>query len=149
MGREIRRVEDVMERRVEALAPEAALHDAVDLLLKRRYAAAPVTDAHGQLLGMFSEHDCIRLLAEAVYEGWPAGTVSAHMTRTIEHVAPEDDLLAVARRFAESHHRVLPVVRAGRVVGLVGRAEIMRALDHMLDAEGPKTTYELISEHRR
>lgn len=148
MRKKIQRAEDIMERRVEALTPEAKVHDAVRVLLKRRYAAAPVTETDGRLLGMFSEHDCIRVLSEAAYEGWPAGSVSDHMTKTIEQVAPEEDLLSVARRFAESHHRVLPVVRDGRVVGLIGRAEVMRALDHLTDTDTPKTIYQLLSEHR-
>jgi len=139
---------DIMTRRVEVLAADADVHKAVDTLLKRRFAAAPVTDAHGSLLGMFSEHDCIRVLAAAVYQGWPAGPVSAHMTREVEVLSPDDDLAVLAKRFSESRHRSMPVVQDGKVVGLVGRSDLIRALDRQLEGAGPKTTYELISEQR-
>jgi CBS domain-containing protein len=142
------RVADIMTRRVETLAPDAEVHDAVRVLLKRGYAAAPVTEPDGSLLGVFSEQDCIRTLSTAAYEGWPAGTVAEHMTKEPETIAPDDALLAIARRFSESRHRSLPVVRDGKVVGLVGRADVMRALDRVLEKGGPKTTYELIDERR-
>lgn len=142
------RVADIMVRRVETLAPDAQIHDAVRVLLKRGYAAAPVTEPDGTLLGVFSEHDSIRTLSTAAYEGWPAGTVAEHMTRETESLTTDEPLLAVAKRFAESRHRSLPVVRDGKVIGLVGRADVMRALDRVLEKGGPKTTYELMSERR-
>lgn len=141
-------VQDVMQRRVDALAPDAPVHDAVQVLLKRRYPAAPVAEPDGSLRGVFSEQDCIKVLAEAVYQGWPSGTVAGHMTTEVQTAAPDEDLLAVARRFGECKLRSMPVVERGRVIGLLTRADLMRALDRQLEAGSRKTTYELIAERR-
>ncbi|MDH5672706.1 MAG: CBS domain-containing protein [Myxococcales bacterium] len=142
-------VEDIMVRRVEALDPDAPLHDAVKTLLRRGYSGAPVTDSEGTLLGVFSEHDCIKVLSSAVYEGWPPGSIRDHMTTEAEAAAPGDDLMSLAKRFSDGRHRSLPVVEGGKVVGLVGRSDLVRALDRLLQGDGPQTTYELIAERRR
>lgn len=142
------RVEDIMVRRVEVLSPDAVPHDAVGVLMKRGYSGAPVVGEDGTLLGMFSEHDCIDVLAEAVYQGWPTGTVGSHMTKDPLALAPSDDLAGAARLFRQSRHRSLPVVQEGRVVGIVGRRDLIRALDRMLEADGPRTTYELLAARR-
>lgn len=149
MGRKkVETAEDVMIRRVEMLAPGVSVHEAVRILMKRGYAALPVTDGEGKLLGVFSEHDCIRVLADAVYQGWPTGTVAGHMATDPVVVAPADPLLVVVQRFGESRHRSLPVTSDGKVVGLIVRGDLMRALDRKLEAEPTKTTYELMSDHR-
>jgi CBS domain-containing protein len=141
-------VEEVMQRRVDVLAPDAPVHDAVQVMLKRHYPAAPVAEADGSLRGVFSEQDCIKVLAEAVYQGWPAGTVASHMTTEVQTVAPDEDLLTAARRFGDHNVRSMPVVERGRVIGLLTRADLMRALDRKLEASGRKTTYELMAERR-
>jgi CBS domain-containing protein len=141
-------VEDVMQRRVEVLAPDAAVHDAVQVMLKRHYPATPVADADGTLRGIFSEQDCVKVLTEAVYQGWPPGTVASRMSTKVETATPDEDLLTAARRFGETGVRSMPVVEAGRVIGLLTRADLMRALDRKLEAAGRKTTYELIAERR-
>lgn len=142
------RIHEIMERKVESLTPEAELHDAVRVLLKRGYSGAPVTKSAGTLLGMFSEHDSIKVLADAVYDDWPPGAVADHMTTEIDALDPDDSLSVAVKRFSESRHRSLPVVSGGKVVGLLGRGMLMRALDRMLDRGGPKTTYDLMASMR-
>lgn len=144
-------VQEIMNHRIEALSPDAEITGAIHTLIQRDFAAAPVVDADGSLLGILTEHDCIRVLAEAVYEGWPTGHVEDHMTRDIETVDPHEDVFAVATRFTKGRHRRLAVVDDGRLVGLVTRRDIVKALDTMrveVDSEHRPTTYELIEDQR-
>ena len=85
---------DIMITRVEAFAPETEIAAAVETLLGRGYSGAPVVDAQGRPLGVLSEHDCVRVLASALYEGWPTGTVADHMTKGCETIDEHADLLA-------------------------------------------------------
>lgn len=143
---------DIMITRVEAFAPETEIAAAVETLLGRGYSGAPVVDAQGRPLGVLSEHDCVRVLASALYEGWPTGTVADHMTKGCETIDEHADLLAVAQRFAAGQHRRMVVVREGKLVGLVTRRDLMRALDRLRqrnEAHHAPTTYELIQAHRR
>ena len=143
---------DLMQRRLHTVAPDAPIESAVRLLLAKGHAAAPVVDADQRLLGLVSEHDCIRVLSEAVAEGWPSGLVRDHMTKGLETVAPTEDVLALAARFSAGRHRRLLVVESGRLVGLIARRDLMRALEEMerQRAHGRgKSTYELMDERHR
>ncbi len=144
-------IQDVVNTHVEALHAEAAIADAVQLLLRRGYSGAPVVDAQQRVVGVLSEFDCLRVLSEAAYEDWPAGTVQEHMTGATETVLATADIFAVAQRFAESQLRRLPVVDAdGRLVGLITRRDLLRGLDALVQARQPRalTTYELIARNR-
>jgi len=147
---------DLMQCRLHTAAPDAPIEDAVRLLHERGYAAAPVVDDGGRLLGILSEHDAVRVLAEAIAEGWPTGRVRDHMTRELETVAPTTDLLALADRFIHGRHRRLLVVEDGRLVGLIARRDLVRGLaaleharDHARDPQRKPTTYELMETRRR
>ncbi|MCP5059151.1 MAG: CBS domain-containing protein [bacterium] len=120
-----------MNRRVEGVAPDAPIAAATHTLMRRGYSGAPVVDEGGQLLGVLSEEDCIRVLAESIYEGWPAGTAADHMTQEVEVAAPDEDVFAVAGRFSEGGHRRIFVVDEGRLAGMISRRDLLRALDSM------------------
>jgi CBS domain-containing protein len=143
---------DIMVARVEAFSPETEIADAVETLLSRGYSGAPVVDDRGRPIGVLSEHDCARVLAYSIYEGWPTGTVADHMTKTTDAVEERTDLLALAQRFAEGRHRRLLVVREGKLVGLITRRDLLRSLDRVrqrMDTQREPNTYELIQARRR
>lgn len=143
---------DLMQRRLHVVSPDASIEEAVRLLLAKGYAAAPVVDADQRLLGLVSEHDCIRVLGEAIAEGWPSGRVRDHMTKELETVRPDEDVLALSSRFTQGRHRRLLVVENGRLVGLIARRDLMRALEGMEQqrAHGQrKSTYDLMDERHR
>lgn len=144
---------DLMQRHLVTVSPDAPIEEAIRTLLAKGFAAAPVVDPDGRLVGIVSEHDCLRVLAEAIAEGWPSGRVRDHMTKALETVGPDDDLLSLAARFTSGRHRRLLVADQGRLVGLIARRDLMRSLEAIeRDKSRPqaKTTYELLDErHRR
>jgi CBS domain-containing protein len=143
---------DIMQRKLETIPPEAEIETAVRLLLQKGLSGAPVVDADGVLRGVLSEHDCISVLTRAVSEAWPGGKVESHMTSEIDTVSPADDVFAISTRFTQGRHRRLLVVDEGRLVGLISRRDVMRALEAMeqaLSRSGGKTTYELIDERHQ
>ncbi|MFV8755184.1 CBS domain-containing protein [Nannocystaceae bacterium ST9] len=143
---------DIMISRVEAFPPDTEIAAAIETLLGRGYSGAPVVDGQGRPIGVLSEHDCVRVLASSLYEGWPTGTVADHMTKSIDTVEEHTDLLALAQRFAQGLHRRLLVVREGKLSGLITRRDLMRALDRVrqkTDTQREPSTYELIQAHRR
>jgi CBS domain-containing protein len=145
---EIPPVDSVMKRRVEAFSADTEITAAVDVLLRRCYSGAPVVDADGRVIGIISEHDCLRVLSQALYEDWPTGTVADHMTRKVYTVEAGTDLVTVAHTFANHTLRRVPVVDAeGKLVGLVTRRDLMRGLEQLVIARGKlhkATAYELI-----
>ena len=143
---------DIMARHVETLQVDMEIDAAVRQLLRHGHSGAPVLDEEGRLVGVLSEHDAIRVLAEAITEKWPLGSVGDHMTREIQSVAPHEDLLALASRFVAGQHRRLLVVEDDILIGLIGRRDLLRALEILEERIfGPRrrTTWELLAERHR
>jgi CBS domain-containing protein len=145
----IPRAVDVMTTRVHTIPIDADIDSALRLLLKHGHSGAPVVDSENKPLGVLSEHDCIRVLVRAVTEGWPKGTVADHMTAQVEAVSRDDDILSISTRFAAGKHRRLLVVDDGRLVGLIGRRDLVEALVQLekRTAKGEShSTYEVLEE---
>lgn len=143
---------EIMQKRLVTVRPDDEIEQAVRLLIKKGFSGAPVVSEEGLLEGVLSEHDCIKVLSQAVAEGWPGGRVDHHMTRDVETVGPTEDALALSSRFSQGSHRRLLVVDEGRLVGLISRRDILKALEKMekaIDRAAGKTTYELIGERHR
>ena len=143
---------EFMNDHVLSFSPSAEVSAAVQKLLRRGYSGAPVVDDDGRVVGVLSEVDCLRVLSEAAYEGWPTGTVGDSMTTRVETIAADSDVFGIAGKFMAGTHRRFPVVDGeGKLVGLVTRRDLMRALDrfrHEQERARLANTYELI-EHRR
>jgi CBS domain-containing protein len=143
---------EIMQSRVDTVPIDMSVLDAVRLLLQRGHSGAPVVDAEGRLRGVLSEHDCVRVLAEAVAEGWPEGRVGDRMSSEVECVPPSEDVLSLASRFSRGRHRRLVVVEDEQPIGLITRRDLLAALvdlEQTLGAGRVQTTYELIEERRR
>lgn len=139
---------DIMTRNPVTVRPEDDIEVAVRLIFRRGYSGLPVVDAGGRAHGVLSEHDCIRVMAEAIVDRWPIGRVDAHMTRQLDAVGPTEDVLALAARFAKGRHRRLLVVEDERLVGVIARRDLLKALHRMeqaIDHPRRKSTYEEIA----
>ena len=143
---------DIMTKRVHTIPAESDVDAAIRMLLKHGHSGAPVVDSDGAPQGILSEHDCIRVLVRAIADRWLAGRAAEHMTSELETVSPTDDVLSLATRFAEGKHRRLLVMEEGRLVGLISRHDLLRALESLEKrAAGARqpTTYEVLEERHR
>src|SRR5690606_29644635 len=95
------------------------------------FSGAPVVAEDGTLVGIFSENDSLQALASAAFYVAPTGTVGEHMSRTVQTVGPDADLLRLTYLLHECRIRRLPVVADGRLVGLITRRDVLRALDRV------------------
>jgi CBS domain-containing protein len=142
------KVSDIMTRRVIPVAPDATIREAVDVMLKHHISGLPVVDAHGALVGIVTEGDFLRRpetgterrrarWLDAVFgpaEGAKRyvhshGTrVGEVMTRKVITVDEHESLEQVVHLMETRRVKRLPVLRGGKVVGIVSRANLMRAL---------------------
>jgi len=128
------RVRDFMINKPVVFTRDTDLLDAVRVLVDRRIAAAPVVDERGNLVGLLTERDFLRAALVAGYHGESGGCVGDYMSCDVHAVNADDGLLDVAMRFVETKRRQFPVMEDNRVVGLVARRDVLRAV---LDAFAP------------
>lgn len=141
------RVRDFMSHPAVAIAPDRPIAEAAQLMLEHRVSGLPVVDATGRLVGIVSEHDLLRrrsngatrrphwlqLMTEGQAlaqepERFHALTVGDVMTTEVVAVS-DDTSLEEAGRLIEVHGiKRLPVIRDGRVIGVLSRADLLRAL---------------------
>jgi len=138
----------VMTRTVVTVPADATVWAAADILLGARVSAAPVVDADGRMLGIVSEADLLnrpelgtvparswlqRLLTdEAIlardYLRSHSHRVSDVMTRKVVSVEERTDLKEIATLMQKHRIKRVPVVRDGKVVGIVSRANLLQGL---------------------
>lgn len=124
-------VRDYMAGHLVTFKPDTDVMDAIHELVHHRIAGAPVVDDKGDLVGMLSELDCMKVALNAGYYGDWGGPVSDYMTTTVESVDSEMNIVDLAQRFLESGYRRFPVLRNNRLVGQISRRDALRALSEL------------------
>ncbi len=142
------KVSDVMTKHVISISQETSVFVAIRLMLKHHISGLPVIDEHARLVGILSEGDFLRraeietehkrsLWFDALFgpTDGAAAYVHSHGLAVREVMTPdpitvaEDTTLDEVVRLMETRGvKRLPVLRDGRVVGIVTRANLMRAL---------------------
>lgn len=128
MTTQAQRVRDFMTTEVLSVTPETEIMRAVHLLVSEDISGLPVVDEQGMLLGIVTERDCIEVALHAGYHDEMGGRVEQYMTSSVETVGPDTTLMDLAELFSRSRFRRCPVVEDGKVVGLICRRDILRAL---------------------
>jgi len=124
----------IMTEDVVTIDQEAAIGDAIELLLMQKISGLPVTDQAGRLIGIVTE---FALLAIAYDDRVRNDTVGQHMTTELLTVGPDDPINKVADLCLVHRVRRVPVVENGRLVGLIARRDVLQSL---YEAQAPVCT---------
>jgi CBS domain-containing protein len=141
---------DLMTRDVAVAHPETSLLQAVRLMAQRRISGMPVLDDAGNIVGMLSEGDLVRwhegqtdkqahwleMLAEGTdlaptfleeirEQRHKVKSVMAHRSVTVTEDTPARE---IARLMCDNNIKRVPIVRDGKLVGIVARSDLVRAL---------------------
>ncbi len=122
------KVRDCMTVELITLDPTTEILRATHTLIDNDIAGAPVVDGNGDLVGMLTERDCIQVLLQAGYHTEHGGPVSEYMSRNVECVEAEDNIVDAAKLFLGDRFHRYPVLDHGRLVGQISRRDVMRAL---------------------
>jgi len=122
------KVKDYMSSNLVILSPSMPILDAARRLVERRISGAPVLDQQGNLVGLLSEKDCMRIALHAGYHGEVAGTVAEYMHKEIKTVDADRSIVDVAMMFIDDGYRRYPVIKDGRLVGQISRRDVLKAL---------------------
>jgi predicted transcriptional regulator len=124
-------VTQFMATKLVTFQPDMDILDAMDLLLKKKITGAPVLGANGELVGMLSEVDCLKLLVEGPYNQTPnkVGNVADFMTKDVITIAHDRTILDAAYTFVNSGLKRLPVHDANnKLIGQISRVDVLRAI---------------------
>ena len=111
------------------LSPETDLLEAIALLVKRNVSGAPVADEQGQLVGVLTEKDCLRLLANWAWGELYGGEVRDYMSRVRSEIRVDMDVFEAAERFLETNFPVLPLLDAeDKLVGRITRQDLLEKI---------------------
>lgn len=118
-------------RHVTTVRSVDSIEAAIRKLHEERIGALVVVDRWGKLVGMFSERDVIRALAN---HGAAAIGFEVHelMTPEVTTCAPDDRIEAVMQTMTAHRVRHLPVMEGGQLVGLVSMGDLVK---HRLDVK--------------
>lgn len=151
---------DVMVSNVITVGPDAVVQDVADLLLKNRISAVPVVDEKGSILGIVSEGDLLRRAEAGTERHRPwwlefltdrsalaADYVKSHarkvtdvMTRRVITATPDTPLAEIATLLEKNGIKRVPIVKDGRIAGIVSRANLLQALASLRRETGPTST---------
>jgi CBS domain-containing protein len=148
------RVRELMTEKVLTIGPEAPIKDVAKILVANGVSGLPVCDIEGGVLGVISEGDILYKEHDPaeghmggplgwIIEGSPnykgyakakALTARKAMTSPAITIAPYESVSQAARIMCERHVNRLPVVQNEKLVGIVTRADLVRAFTRT-DAE--------------
>jgi CBS domain-containing protein len=125
------KVRDHMLSKRHAITDQTTLTDAVRILAELKLTGLPVVNAGGQVVGFLSEQDCIKQILESSYHWDEVVKVSKVMRPDVLSVAPNDSVVDVASRMLTDKPKIYPVCEDGQLLGVITRAQILRALKHL------------------
>ena len=148
---------DIMTTNVATVTPDTSVHDVAKLLIDKNISGVPVTDTSGTLVGMISEGDLLRrpeLETEPQRSWWldllannrdsAADYIKSHgtnaadvMTRNVISVQDDATVGEIAATLEKHRIKRVPVVRDGKVVGIVSRANLLHGLAAAKTATAP------------
>ncbi len=132
-------VRDIMTYQPRTIAPETALKDAAREMVRLGVGGLPVVNEDGLVVGMLGERELLRTLSGYLQGGRGEGarapgvpaqrsTVRDAMTRQVLCVSPDQAIADVSSMMTNKDVDRVPVVRDGRIVGMLTRGDIVRKL---------------------
>jgi len=133
---QVPRIKDVMTQDPLTFKLGTTVHDAAKKLLQKSVVAAPVVDREGNFVGIFSQQGCMRGLVDGVYDEVPQPIfVDDYLepeART-DTVTENSPIMTAVGKFVGRPQIILslPVLRAGKVVGIIARQDVIRTFFEM------------------
>jgi CBS-domain-containing membrane protein len=145
------KAKDIMKRELITVSPETHVSEAAKIMLEKRINGLPVVDEHGRLVGIICQSDLVaqqmRLPVPSVFnllDGLiplispkslekevrkiAAIEVFEAMSASPATVSPETSLEEVATLMVSKNFHTLPVLEDGKLVGIVGKEDVLRTL---------------------
>ena len=124
----MRTIADIMTTKLVTFSPQMSIHEAINVLLKKHFSGAPVVNETGELVGVLSKKDCLKVVFLTGYYQDRGRAVNEYMSSNVTTIDADTDLVSAAELFLDSNFRRFPVLRAGHLVGQVSRSDLLESL---------------------
>jgi len=131
-------VREIMTSPAYSVLEHAPIEEALKLMATSRVTGLPVVDDGGRVVGIISEADLLKAELEPdprahIRPARPSSrtipaTVGQVMTVRPHTVREDSDVAELARTFASTSWKSVPVVRGGQLLGVVSRSDVIRAI---------------------
>ncbi|MBC7216655.1 MAG: CBS domain-containing protein [Candidatus Caldatribacterium sp.] len=118
------RAVDIMSHPVRTVTPETTMEEAFALLVRFGFSGLPVVDGEGKIVGLIARRD----VEKAVHHGLKRAPVRSFMSTDLVAVGPEASLVEVRNLMVEKDVGRIPVVKNGRILGIITRSDVLRAM---------------------
>ena len=118
-----RKAKDIMRCAVIVVRKDESVYEAIRLMIEKNISGLPIVDDTG-LVGIISEKDLLKLLFDKEFL---PGIVEDYMTREVVSFDEEDSVLDVCHSLMTNHFRRVPILRRGNIVGIISRADLIKA----------------------
>ena len=119
---------------VYTCSPLETVQAAVAVLHSRRVGALVVMDEHDHVVGIVSERDIVRVIAQQGNMGLTA-PVSSCMTRGVIYATPSETVADLMERMTDRRIRHLPVCEGDRLLGIVSIGDLVKTKIAETEAE--------------
>ena len=145
------KAKDIMQKNIISLSPDTEIASAVEILLKNHINGVPVVDANGELVGILCQSDLIYqqkdipippifAILDSIFplssskslddqfQKMAATKVAQAMVKRVTTVTPDTSVSQIASLMVEKHFHTLPVVDGKKLVGIIGKEDILKTL---------------------
>jgi CBS domain-containing protein len=119
---------------VTTIDPTASLKDAIEVLAKHKIGALVVLGADKRVIGILSERDIVRALAEQGADAL-AEPLAKVMTRKVSTCAEADTVSVIMEQMTTGKFRHVPVVEQDRLIGIISIGDVVKFRLHEMESE--------------
>ncbi len=127
-------VKDIMLKVFPSFTEDMDIDEASKTLIKKKISGAPVINDKNEAVGFLSEKDVLKLEMDMKYHNDQPRKVRDYMSKKIIQVQPNSDIHEAIELFTKYNFYCYPVVDNNKVVGLVYRRSVLKAVCKMVQA---------------
>jgi CBS domain-containing protein len=122
----VRKILNLKGPGVVTIAPDRSLHEAIAVLTAEKIGALIVTGPQGEVVGILSERDIVRLLANKDANRFD-NPVSSAMTCAVKSCKPEDTVQQIMQVMTAGRFRHMPVIVDGKLAGVISIGDVVKS----------------------
>ena len=125
--------QSIMSKDIVTVNQNTPIYEVMSVLIGAHISGLPVVDDENNLVGMITEKDLMPLFK---HHSLTNATVADYMTKDVKVFTPETTIDQISEFFAQYSYRRAPIVKDGKLVGIVARRDIISLIIRLWGQKG-------------